>query len=83
MPYYRKKPVVIHAEEWNGTVRQYEALLAKNIILTEVDPDDGSVYIPTLEGTMKCELGDFIIRGVEGEHYPCKPSIFNKTYERT
>ena len=81
MPYYRKKPVVIHAEEWHGTVRQYEALLAKNIIQTEVDPDDGSVYIPTLEGVMKCELGDFIIRGVEGEHYPCKPSIFHKTYE--
>lgn len=41
----------------------------------------GSVYIPTLEGTMSAAPGDWIIKGVNGEFYPCKPDIFEKTYE--
>lgn len=53
------------------------------------DLDDGSrlvdtelsLFIETLEGTMRCDPGDWIIRGVSGEFYPCKPDIFEKTYE--
>lgn len=41
-----------------------------------------SIDIETLEGTMKCSKGDYIIRGVNGEFYPCKPDIFEKTYEK-
>ena len=44
-------------------------------------PALGEVYIPTLEGTMTAKPGDFIIRGVKGEFYPCKPDIFAATYE--
>ncbi|HRD42181.1 MAG TPA: hypothetical protein PLN30_00445 [Ferruginibacter sp.] len=42
---------------------------------------DQALTIPTLEGDMKASFGDWIIRGVNGEHYPCKPDIFDKTYE--
>ena len=43
--------------------------------------EDGSLRIVTLEGVMTCEVGDWLIRGVEGEFYPCKPAIFDATYE--
>lgn len=41
----------------------------------------GDLMIKTLEGTMKADIGDYIIKGVNGEFYPCKPDIFEKTYE--
>lgn len=44
-------------------------------------PPDGNLFIPTLEGTMTASPGDWIIRGVKGEFYPCKPDIFEATYE--
>ena len=40
-----------------------------------------SIEIPTLEGVMEAQVGDYIIKGVDGEFYPCKPEIFHKTYE--
>lgn len=46
-----------------------------------VDPADGRFVIRTLEGDMKADRGDWIIRGVQGEFYPCKPDIFEATYE--
>lgn len=46
-----------------------------------IDPADGLMVIRTLEGDMKVSLGDYIIRGVQGEFYPCKPDIFAATYE--
>lgn len=46
-----------------------------------IDPADGKLVIRTLEGDMKADLGDFIIKGVNGEFYPCKPDIFEATYE--
>jgi hypothetical protein len=46
-----------------------------------IDPADGSLVIRTLEGDMKADLGDWIIKGVQGEFYPCKPDIFDATYE--
>lgn len=48
----------------------------------ETFPSQGIVKIPTLEGTMEASIGDYIIKGVNGEFYPCKPDIFNKTYEK-
>ncbi|WP_204664866.1 hypothetical protein [Dyadobacter sandarakinus] len=44
-------------------------------------PREDKILIPTLEGVMEASLGDWIIRGVNGEFYPCKPDIFEKTYE--
>jgi len=46
-----------------------------------IDPADGKLVIRTLEGDMKADLGDYIIKGVNGEFYPCKPDIFAKTYD--
>ena len=94
MKKYRKKPVVIEAVQWTGenlaevltftgkhpdwdkwfdSFEHYEAY---------VRADDMIFKIKTLEGTMTASPGDWIIRGVNGEHYPCKPDIFEKTYEK-
>jgi hypothetical protein len=86
---YRKKPVVIEAVQWQGnnlgevigftglhesarkwTWKEYEAVVAR-----------GGLKIFTLEGSLMASIGDFIIRGINGEYYPCKPDIFDKTYE--
>ena len=76
---YRKKPVVIEATQFDGTIESVESLM-----IPEVSQDLGSktLQIPTLEGVMTASPGDFIIRGVNGELYPCKPDIFEKTYEK-
>lgn len=80
---YRKKPVVIEAMEvdyLNGGLREIEAFLGFEPKLKE-DSEGVFVVIETLEGDMKVNDGDFIIKGVNGEFYPCKPDIFAKTYE--
>ena len=66
---YRKKPIVIEAVRWTGS------------ITVKVLPKGSSLLIPTLEGVMEARRGDYIIRGVNGELYPCQPDIFKKTYE--
>jgi hypothetical protein len=75
---YRKKPVVIEAWQYTGT-NHYEIgqWIGGNAIITK----DGSLRIRTLEGDMTVSLQDYVIRGVQGEHYPCKPDIFDQTYE--
>jgi len=89
MQKFRKKPVVIEAIQWEGdnlrqiidftglhqsankwTWQEYEQVVKR----------DG-LKIFTLEGKMNADIGDFIIKGVNGEFYPCKPDIFEKTYE--
>ncbi len=83
---YRKKPVVIEAFRFDGTPP--DATNAESIIgwmgggvILRLDGDDLAISIRTLEGNMRADLGDWIIKGVEGEFYPCKPNIFAKTYE--
>lgn len=82
MSKYRKKPVVIEAFQW-GTVAQWPAWFYAawddGKVFTKPDPD--ICFINTLEGEMKVDKGDWIIRGVKGELYPCKPDIFAETYE--
>lgn len=53
----------------------------KKPIVIEAYQTDKEMIIPTLEGDMKASVGDYIITGVNGEQYPCKPDIFEKTYE--
>lgn len=74
---FRKKPVVIDAIEWDGNVRA----VLEFVDDTGIGFDGDQVMIVTLEGTMTASLGDWIIRGVQGELYPCKPDIFARTYE--
>jgi hypothetical protein len=80
MPKYRKKPVVIEAFCHRSGEQHYS--LAQDVIDGRVRyPEDGSILIKTLEGEMRGESGDWIIRGVAGELYLCKPDIFVRTYE--
>jgi hypothetical protein len=80
MAQYRKKPVVIEAFQFrNG---EQDGSVAADVVAGNVRyPEDGSMLIRTLEGEMRADPGDWIIRGVQGELYPCKPDIFAKTYE--
>jgi hypothetical protein len=78
MAKFRKKPIVIEAFQWNGeTVRGFQ------MYWKEGDPVPKPPYlaIPTLEGVMEASVGDWIITGIKGEVYPCKPDIFEATYE--
>lgn len=80
MPTYRKKPVEIEAVQLPMTSAPSwlaDAMDAGNVRLYV----DGAAAIDTLEGTMRAAPGDWIIQGVKGEIYPCKPDIFAATYE--
>ena len=86
MPLFRKKPVVIEAMQLDGhTVAIAEWLTeCRQAFRSDTDPFDAKqdvLHIPTLEGEMTASPGDWIIRGVQGEFYPCKPDIFDATYE--
>ena len=78
MAKFRKKPVVVEAVQWNGD--NWKEIDDFITVKHETYPKDGIVKIPTLEGVMEAIIGDYIIRGVNGEFYPCKPDIFEKTY---
>ncbi len=83
MPKFRKKPVVIEAVHFTG-FDESDSLtddLRDFLQCSWGDRLDGCIYIQTLEGEMKADVGDWIIRGVKGEFYPCKPGIFEATYE--
>jgi hypothetical protein len=79
MTKYRKKPVIVEAIQFtNDNYKECESFIGED------DYDNTLNYpnIKTLEGIMRVSLGDFIIKGVNGEFYPCKPDIFEKTYEK-
>lgn len=82
MSLYRKKPVVIEAMQWDGT----EAVQSQIVNWSggRVSGWFDTAYhliVHTLEGDMRADPGDWIIKGVKGEFYPCKPDIFAATYE--
>lgn len=91
MGMYRKKPIVIEARQlprWTVTTNAVE-YVDEVIALAEwcggvsrmMDGDPDRIDVPTLEGTLMARPGDWIIKGVQGEFYPCKPDIFESTYE--
>lgn len=87
---FRKKPVVIEAIKWNNINYEEISAFVGYEITPELESETAyaagkgapifSLTIKTLEGKMKAMPGDFIIKGVNGEFYPCKPDIFEKTY---
>jgi hypothetical protein len=88
MAKFRKKPVVIDAELFDGSIDSYTAIFEwmrrcgdTHALANEVYYSTPEMRIHTLEGTMSARPGDWIIRGVKGEFYPCKPDIFHATYE--
>jgi len=81
---FRKKPVVIEAWCFDGTWASAQTIISatQSSGLSWVSAADQSfMRIETLEGTMTGDAGDWIIRGIQGELYPCKPDIFAVTYE--
>nr|DAQ93435.1 MAG TPA: PGDYG protein [Caudoviricetes sp.] len=85
---YRKKPVVIDAFQWTGGLEQeddsewiLEAIKNKTAWFKNGGTPDVKFMIQTLEGVHEASVGDYIIRGIAGEIYPCKPDIFRATYE--
>lgn len=83
---FRKKPVVIEARQFHNDAGDHETVYWINSGQLTIGRElatwiNGKLYIPTLEGEMEASPGDWIIRGVKGEHYPCKPDIFAATYE--
>ena len=88
MAQYRKKPVVIEAfrlgldnmPDWFCDARTYNKLTTHNADGRFRGGPDYALIV-TLEGQMRAEYGDWIIQGIEGEIYPCKPDIFAQTYE--
>lgn len=77
---YKKKPVVIEAIQYTNDPDNLEKL-RKFVICGFTKNKDNTLTVPTLEGEHIASIGDYIIKGVEGEFYPCKPRIFKKTYE--
>lgn len=79
---YRKKPVVIEAIEF--TLANFNSIMdftEADIRITKLADGYCELVIKTLEGDMKASIGDYIIKGVNGEFYSCKPDVFEKTYE--
>lgn len=90
---YKKKPVVIEAFQYDGDLKGSDgryyvpdwavtAFECNVMHYGEFEGYPGELFIDTLEGTRHVSVGDYIIRGVNSELYPCKPDIFEKTYER-
>lgn len=80
----KKRPIIINAIQWDGTAKCYQ-------FITDIFNDIPHIYedidgikefqIYTLEGNHFVSINDYIIKGINGEYYPCKPDIFLKTYE--
>lgn len=87
---YKTKPCEIEAVRWNGTnLEEMKSFVGENLIYTICDTawevGKGAPWvdmkIKTLEGVMQASVGDYIIKGLRGEFYPCKPDVFEKKYE--
>lgn len=81
MPLFRKKPVVIKAVQVTDTTFDAPHPNPEHVPGVIYDPVQRCAFIDTLEGRMRADIGDWIITGVKGEHYPCKPDIFSATYD--
>ena len=92
MAQYRKKPIVIEAVQYTNLNREEIESFVGEKLKQELESETAylagkgaprfSLTIPTLEGQHLASVGDWIIKGVKGEFYPCKPDIFKATYEK-
>lgn len=84
MARYRTKPCEIKAVVWNGeNIDEISDFCGDSALISSLDvyPPFYSLSVSTLEGHMHASVGDYIIRGLQNEYYPCKPSVFEKKYE--
>ena len=80
---YVKKPVIIEAVQWKGNNRKdIWDFCSLSYFNGNMDTGDLELIIQTLEGPMQASIGDYIIKGIKGEFYPCKEEIFNLTYDK-
>lgn len=87
MAKYRKKPVVIEAFQYDGDLSGKDGYYVPKWAVKAFEDgvikfkDAGDMYIETLEGDMQAHVGDWVIKGVKGELFPCKPDVFEMTFE--
>ena len=85
MAKYRKKPIEIEAIQLTNESIVEIINWTTDYINIEIDTDENNniigMIIPTLEGAMRASMNDYIVKGIQGEFYPCKPNIFEQTYE--
>jgi hypothetical protein len=83
---YRKKPIIVEATQYFANMGEHTAQTPVWLIDACIDgrifARDNNTFIKTLEGELKVNDGDWIIKGIQGELYPCKPDIFEATYEK-
>lgn len=83
MAKYIKKPVEIEAVLWDGNkVSEITPWISEALKNDTIISHNDKIVIRTLEGQLFASPGDYIIKGIKGELYPCKPDIFNETYEK-
>jgi hypothetical protein len=85
MPKFRKRPVEVEAVQFIDSPESLSEILdwaGKAVVVDRLLSGRAHLYVRTAEGTMHVSLGDWVIKGVAGEFYPCKPDIFARTYER-
>ena len=81
MQKFVKKPVVVEAIQYNGiNITEVESFVGVKLPTVLLSVEDTQLVIPTLEGDMKVSKGDYVIKGIKGEFYPCKPDVFKSTY---
>ena len=82
---YVKRPVEVQAVQWDGynygEIREFVGSVGDRILTLRGSYNDPDLIIHTLEGDHHASVGDYIISGVKGEFYPCKPDIFEQTYK--
>ena len=81
MAKYRTKPCEIEALQWTGKFDREMSLFVFGHATIKGREEPFEMIIHTLEGDMEASVGDYIIRGLRGEYYPCKPDVFHKKYE--
>lgn len=80
---YKKRPVVVDTVQWTGeNPEEIVGFVGVSARIWEKQHEDDVLDILTLEGVMRAQTGDWIIKGVEGEFYPCNERIFHATYEK-
>jgi hypothetical protein len=79
---YQKKPVQVEALQWTGkNRREIFDFCTQSYFNTDFETGNLKLHVQTLEGNMEASVGDYIIKGIKGEFYPCKPDIFKLTYD--
>jgi hypothetical protein len=77
----RKKPVTVDFEVYDGSPESVNRIIDMYGKTGGINNSPDGLYIVTLEGTMRADKGDYVIKGIQGELYPCKPDIFKNTYD--